>query len=204
VAEAYMIVHHPQWIRARELVQGGAIGKLVHVDAAFSYHLLDMGNIRNRPETGGGSLPTSGSTPSARPASFPARSPRPWTTPKCGARTGWTCSQGSGRAFRASPIRASPPCGCSRGRRSSSTARRECCAWAGDRSTPTSTTSRSFRSRTPATPAPSSAGPREPLRPAGRELWPHPARGRRPIPARLEFTRGTQRMIDMVLEAEGR
>ena len=28
VAEAYMIVHHPQWQRARELVQGGAIGKL--------------------------------------------------------------------------------------------------------------------------------------------------------------------------------
>jgi len=60
VAEAYMIVHHPQWIRARELVQGGTIGKLVHVDAAFSYHLLDMGNIRNRPETGGGSLPDIG------------------------------------------------------------------------------------------------------------------------------------------------
>jgi predicted dehydrogenase len=60
VAEAYMIVHHPQWIRARELVQGGAIGKLVHVDAAFSYHLLDMDNIRNRPETGGGSLPDIG------------------------------------------------------------------------------------------------------------------------------------------------
>lgn len=60
VAEAYMIVHHPQWQRARELVQGGAIGALRHVDAAFSYHLTDMGNIRNRPETGGGSLPDIG------------------------------------------------------------------------------------------------------------------------------------------------
>jgi predicted dehydrogenase len=69
VAEAYMIVHHPQWQRARELVQGGAIGRLVHVDAAFSYRLLDMENIRNRPEAGGGSLPTSGSTPLAPPAS---------------------------------------------------------------------------------------------------------------------------------------
>ncbi|EYD75418.1 Oxidoreductase, Gfo/Idh/MocA family [Rubellimicrobium mesophilum DSM 19309] len=60
VAEAYMIVHHPQWIRAKELVGEGAIGKLVHVDAAFSYNLLDMDNIRNRPEVGGGSLPDIG------------------------------------------------------------------------------------------------------------------------------------------------
>lgn len=59
-AEAYMIVHHPQWQRARALVQGGAIGRLVHVDVAFSYDLRDMGNIRNRPEAGGGSLPDIG------------------------------------------------------------------------------------------------------------------------------------------------
>jgi predicted dehydrogenase len=55
-AEAYMIVHHPQWIRAKELVQSGAIGPLRHVDAAFSYNLTDMGNIRARPETGGGGI----------------------------------------------------------------------------------------------------------------------------------------------------
>ncbi|WP_210527908.1 Gfo/Idh/MocA family protein [Rubellimicrobium arenae] len=56
VAEAYMIVHHPQWIRARELVQGGAIGQLRHVSAEFSFNLTDMTNIRNRPDTGGGAL----------------------------------------------------------------------------------------------------------------------------------------------------
>lgn len=56
-AEAYMIVHHPQWIRARELVQGGAIGKLRHVDAFFSYdNHEETQNIRNRPETGGGGI----------------------------------------------------------------------------------------------------------------------------------------------------
>lgn len=60
-AEAYMIVHHPQWKRARELVQAGAIGRLLHVDAAFSYdNRDDPANIRNRPETGGGSLPDIG------------------------------------------------------------------------------------------------------------------------------------------------
>lgn len=55
-AEAYMIVHHPQWQRAREWLEAGEIGTLRHVDAAFSFPLADMGNIRNRPETGGGSL----------------------------------------------------------------------------------------------------------------------------------------------------
>ena len=60
-AEAYMIVHHPQFIRARELVQGGAIGTLRHADVTFSYNNeSDVTNIRNRPETGGGALPDIG------------------------------------------------------------------------------------------------------------------------------------------------
>jgi predicted dehydrogenase len=60
-AEAFMIVHHPQFIRARQLVAEGAIGRIEHVDAAFSYdNRSDPGNIRNRPETGGGSIPDIG------------------------------------------------------------------------------------------------------------------------------------------------
>ena len=60
-AEAYMIVHHPQWQRAKELYEAGAIGKLRLVDGVFSYdNRADPGNIRNRPETGGGSLPDIG------------------------------------------------------------------------------------------------------------------------------------------------
>ena len=60
-AEAYMIVHHPQWQRARALYRAGAIGKLILVDGVFSYdNRADPGNIRNRPETGGGSLPDIG------------------------------------------------------------------------------------------------------------------------------------------------
>ncbi|WP_108816339.1 Gfo/Idh/MocA family protein [Loktanella sp. Alg231-35] len=55
-AEAYMIVHHPQFQRARELVQGGAIGTLLHVEATFSFYNDDATNIRNRPEAGGGGL----------------------------------------------------------------------------------------------------------------------------------------------------
>ncbi|MFN3282028.1 MAG: Gfo/Idh/MocA family protein [Tabrizicola sp.] len=55
-AEAYMIVHHPQWQRAKEWFEAGEIGDLVHADVAFSFNLTDMGNIRMKPETGGGSL----------------------------------------------------------------------------------------------------------------------------------------------------
>ena len=56
-AEAYMIVFHPQWQRAKQLVEEGAIGKLLHVDAAFSYNNKDdTDNIRNKPETGGGGI----------------------------------------------------------------------------------------------------------------------------------------------------
>ncbi len=56
LAEAFMVVHHPQWQYARELVQGGAIGRLMRVDGVFTYNNRDAGNIRNRVETAGGSL----------------------------------------------------------------------------------------------------------------------------------------------------
>lgn len=56
-AEAFMIVHHPQFARARDIVQGGEIGNLVHVDAVFSYdNTGDVTNYRNKPEMGGGGL----------------------------------------------------------------------------------------------------------------------------------------------------
>ncbi|MDB5666228.1 MAG: gfo/Idh/MocA family oxidoreductase [Cypionkella sp.] len=55
-AEAYMIVHHPQWQLAKKWLEAGEIGQLRHVDATFSFCLEDMTNIRNRPDAGGGSL----------------------------------------------------------------------------------------------------------------------------------------------------
>ena len=59
--EAYMIVHHPQWQRARALYQGGAIGRLIHVDGLFCYdNSGDPGNVRNKPDTGGGGIPDIG------------------------------------------------------------------------------------------------------------------------------------------------
>ncbi|NDR59593.1 Gfo/Idh/MocA family protein [Aliiruegeria sabulilitoris] len=55
-AEAYMVVHHPQWERAKALVAEGAIGQLQHVHGAFSYNNPDPANIRNQAATGGGAL----------------------------------------------------------------------------------------------------------------------------------------------------
>ncbi|MCH2163424.1 MAG: Gfo/Idh/MocA family oxidoreductase [Marinovum sp.] len=61
VAEAYMVVHHPQWQKARALLQDGAVGELVQIDAVFSYNnAADTGNIRNRAEMGGGAIPDIG------------------------------------------------------------------------------------------------------------------------------------------------
>jgi len=56
VMEAFMVRHHPQWLRARELVRQGAIGELCAVQVFFAYDNRDPENIRNKPETGGGAL----------------------------------------------------------------------------------------------------------------------------------------------------
>jgi predicted dehydrogenase len=55
-AEAFMIVHHPQWRRVRELLSDGAVGRLSRIDGVYSFDNRDPGNIRNRRETGGGGL----------------------------------------------------------------------------------------------------------------------------------------------------
>jgi len=55
-AEAFMIVHHPQWQRARQLLADGAVGRLWRIDGAFSFNNRDAGNIRNQAGMGGGAL----------------------------------------------------------------------------------------------------------------------------------------------------
>jgi predicted dehydrogenase len=55
-AEAFMVTHHPQWLRVRELVRGGAIGRLRQVQGGFSYNNRDPENIRNDASVGGGAL----------------------------------------------------------------------------------------------------------------------------------------------------
>ncbi|MGN6765350.1 MAG: Gfo/Idh/MocA family protein, partial [Rhizobiaceae bacterium] len=63
VSEAFMVTYHPQWLKVRELIAEGAVGRLRHVQGVFSYYNVDASNMRNRPELGGGGLPDIGVYP---------------------------------------------------------------------------------------------------------------------------------------------
>jgi predicted dehydrogenase len=56
IQEAFMVRHHPQWLRARELVRSGRIGDLRAVQCFFSYMNKDATNIRNMAGIGGGGI----------------------------------------------------------------------------------------------------------------------------------------------------
>ena len=56
IAEAFMVLCHPQWVRLRELLRDGRIGELRVVQGVFSYHNVDPANVRNQAEIGGGGL----------------------------------------------------------------------------------------------------------------------------------------------------
>jgi predicted dehydrogenase len=56
VAEAFMVRAHPQWLRAREIVRSGKLGRLLAVQCLFSYYNDDPGNVRNMAAIGGGAI----------------------------------------------------------------------------------------------------------------------------------------------------
>ncbi|UCD50216.1 MAG: Gfo/Idh/MocA family oxidoreductase [Phycisphaerales bacterium] len=56
VMEAFMYRHHPQWVKARQLVAEGGVGQLRSIQSFFSYYNADPANIRSQPEMGGGGL----------------------------------------------------------------------------------------------------------------------------------------------------
>lgn len=56
VMEAFMYRHHPQWQRAKRLVDEGHVGELRTIQSFFSYYNRDPNNIRNQSGIGGGSL----------------------------------------------------------------------------------------------------------------------------------------------------
>jgi predicted dehydrogenase len=56
IGEAFMVRTHPQWLRAKELVTSGWIGRIRAIQTFFSYFNVNPANIRNIPEYGGGAL----------------------------------------------------------------------------------------------------------------------------------------------------
>ena len=56
LAEAFMWRHHPQVARARELLDGGAIGDLRIIRAHFAFPVADPDDIRLQPSLDGGGL----------------------------------------------------------------------------------------------------------------------------------------------------
>jgi predicted dehydrogenase len=56
IAEAFMVRHHPQWQKAREIVRSGQVGELRAMQVLFSYFNADPSNIRNKADIGGGGL----------------------------------------------------------------------------------------------------------------------------------------------------
>jgi predicted dehydrogenase len=56
IGEAFMVRHHPQWQRVRELLRSGRIGDPRAVQAVFSYFNDNPTDIRNQRDIGGGAL----------------------------------------------------------------------------------------------------------------------------------------------------
>lgn len=73
--EAFMVTYHPQWLKVRELIADGAIGRLRHVQGVFSYYNVDPDNMRNKPELGGGALPDIGVYPTVTTRFVSGREP---------------------------------------------------------------------------------------------------------------------------------
>lgn len=55
-AEAFMYRHHAQTLKVKELVDGGAIGRIQLIKGAFTFDLTREGDIRLVKEYGGGSI----------------------------------------------------------------------------------------------------------------------------------------------------
>lgn len=56
VGEAFMVRTHPQWLKTKEIVQQGQLGKMRLIQGSFSYCNNDPNNIRNIEAYGGGAV----------------------------------------------------------------------------------------------------------------------------------------------------
>ena len=56
IVEAFMVREHPQWHKAKSMIDEGLIGEINAIQGMFCYHNIDPRNIRNDPNIGGGGL----------------------------------------------------------------------------------------------------------------------------------------------------
>jgi predicted dehydrogenase len=56
IGEAFMVRTHPQWLRTRDLIHSGRIGKLRSATGLFSYLNINPEDVRNVAQFGGGAL----------------------------------------------------------------------------------------------------------------------------------------------------
>lgn len=56
VAEAFMYRHHPQTLQVQEMVRSGSLGMIKFIRGSFSFVLAQEGDVRWKPELGGGSI----------------------------------------------------------------------------------------------------------------------------------------------------
>lgn len=54
--EAFMYRFHPQWQKAKSVVESGVLGDVTFIDSAFTYFNDDPANVRNQQGIGGGAL----------------------------------------------------------------------------------------------------------------------------------------------------
>lgn len=106
VAEAYMIVHHPQWRKARRLLHEGKIGTLVDTQVRFSFNNPDPENIRNQANKVAVACRILASTPLARCATSPVKSLRKSSARMWLGKTASTRGRMSRRASRRSTTQA--------------------------------------------------------------------------------------------------
>jgi D-xylose 1-dehydrogenase (NADP+, D-xylono-1,5-lactone-forming) len=63
LAEAFMYLHHPQTTMVKQMVDAGAIGKLLHIQGAYTFPLRPEGQTRLDASMGGGSIWDTGCYP---------------------------------------------------------------------------------------------------------------------------------------------
>ena len=92
IQEAYVVIHHPQWQRVRELVREGRIGRLRAIQGWFSYWLDDPGTSATSGRWAAAGCSTSASIRWSPRASSSRRSRCVPSPPSNGTPNGtWTC-----------------------------------------------------------------------------------------------------------------